>query len=86
MKTTFSNASASNQSSAPTNSACWPGPHRVVAAEPRHLLADALVDVALLLEQLLQLLALLLQVLRSQPQALRFALVAFLLLPLVGLQ
>lgn len=63
-----------------------PETHRVLAAEPGHLLADALVDVAFLLEQVLQLAALLLEVLHFQFQALRFAFGTFPLLPLVVLQ
>lgn len=63
-----------------------PETHRVLAAEPGHLLADALVDVAFLLEQVLQLAALLLEVLHFQFQALHFAFRTFPLLPLVVLQ
>lgn len=68
------------------SSSNFPETHRVLAAEPGHLLEDALVDVAFLLEQVLQLAALLLQVLNFQFQAFRFAFVAVLLLPLVVLQ
>lgn len=65
---------------------CFPGTHRVLAAEPWHLLVNALVDVAFLLEQVLQLVALLLEVLHLQFQALHFTLVTLPLRPLVALQ
>ena len=60
--------------------------HRVLTAEPGHLFANELSDVTFLLEQTLQLGVLVLKVLHFQLHALRLALKAFSLLPLVVLQ
>ncbi len=60
--------------------------HRVLTAEPGHLLANILIDVALLLEQVLQLAVLILKVIHFQFQTFHLGLVALLLLPLVVFQ
>lgn len=60
--------------------------HQVVIAEPGHFLANLLVDVTFLLEQLLQLAVLILKVVHFQFEALHLCLVVLLLLPLVVFQ
>ena len=60
--------------------------HRVLAAESGHLLANVLIDVTFLLEQVLQLAVLILKVVHFQLQALKLGLIALLLLVLVGFQ
>lgn len=60
--------------------------HRVVTAEPGHLLANELIDITFLLEQVLQLAVLILKMVHFQFQALHLALMTFPLLPLVVFQ
>lgn len=60
--------------------------HRVVTAEPGHLLANEFIDITFLLEQVLQLAVLILKMVHFQFQALHLALMAFPLLPLVVFQ
>lgn len=60
--------------------------YQILTAESGHFLANILIDITFLLEQVLQLAVLILKVVHFQFQTLYFGLIAFLLLPLVVFQ
>jgi len=64
----------------------WLFTYRVFTAESGHFLADVFVDVALLVEQLLQLVVLVLEVRHFQRQSVRLVFIVFILLPPLVLQ